>query len=279
MPRVASTSKPRSTSPLATATAFALSLFCTEMKAVPRMGRRVPAPIWLLPKAAAKLVSIPITSPVERISGPSSVSTPANLAKGKTASFTAMCLGVTSRMPISLSVRPTAMRAATLASGTPVTLETNGTVREARGFTSRMKMPRPSRGTANWTFIRPRTPSSRASARACVLIASTVSAASEWGGRQQAESPEWMPASSMCSITPPTMTSVPSATTSTSTSMASGRNWSIRIGASFSSARDLRLSRREASIAVRTNFSRPDSSWTISMARPPRTYDGRTITG
>ncbi len=38
------------------------------------------------------------------------------------------------------------MRAATLASGTPVTLETNGTVREARGFTSRMKMPRPSRG-------------------------------------------------------------------------------------------------------------------------------------
>ena len=88
-----------------------------------------------------------------------------------------------------------------------------------------------------------------------------------------------MPASSMCSITPPTMTSVPSATTSTSTSMASGRNWSIRIGASFSSARDLRLSRREASIAVSTNFSRPDSSWTISIARPPRTYDGRTITG
>ena len=96
------------------------------------------------------------------------------------------------------------MRAATLASGTPVTFETNGTVREARGLTSRMKMPRPSRGTANCTFIRPRTSSSRASARAWVLIASTVSAGSEWGGRQQAESPEWMPASSMCSITPPT---------------------------------------------------------------------------
>ena len=35
-----------------------------------------------------------MTSPVERISGPSSVSTPANFAKGNTASLTAMCLGV-----------------------------------------------------------------------------------------------------------------------------------------------------------------------------------------
>ena len=52
--------------------------------------------------------------------------------------------------------------AASLASGTPMALLTNGTVREARGFTSRMKMPRPSRGTANWTFIKPRTSSSRA---------------------------------------------------------------------------------------------------------------------
>ena len=59
------------------------------------------------------------------------------------------------------------MRAAIFASGTPVALETNGTVREARGFTSRMKMPRPSLCTANCTFIRPSTPSSRASARAC----------------------------------------------------------------------------------------------------------------
>ena len=191
---------------------------------MPAVGSFVPAPIWLLPNAVAKVVAMPITSPVERISGPRMVSTPANFANGNTASLTATCLGVTSLMPISFSVLPAAMRAATFASGTPVTFETNGTVRDARGLTSRMKMPRPSRGTANCTFMRPRTSSSRASARAWVLIASTVSGDSEWGGRQQAESPEWMPASSMCSITPPTTTSLPSATTSTSTSIASGRN-------------------------------------------------------
>ena len=106
------------------------------------MGSRVPAPIWLFPKAAAKLVSIPITSPVERISGPSSVSTPANLAKGKTASLTAMCLGVTSRIAHLLERLADGDARRHLGQRTPVTLETNGTVREARGFTSRMKMPR-----------------------------------------------------------------------------------------------------------------------------------------
>ena len=45
-------------------------------------------PIWLLANAAAKSGSIPITSPVERISGPSTMSTPGNFANGKTDSFT-----------------------------------------------------------------------------------------------------------------------------------------------------------------------------------------------
>ena len=48
----------------------------------------------------------------------------------------------------------------------------------------------------------------------------------------QALSPEWMPASSMCSITPPTIVRSPSQTASTSTSVASSRNLSIRIGCS-----------------------------------------------
>ena len=48
----------------------------------------------------------------------------------------------------------------------------------------------------------------------------------------QAESPEWMPASSMCSITPPTIVRAPSQTASTSTSVASSRNLSIRTGCS-----------------------------------------------
>ena len=56
--------------------------------------------------------------------------------------------------------------------------------------------------TANWTFIRPRTRSFSASRRAVVRISSTVSGASANGGTTQVESPEWMPASSMCSMTP-----------------------------------------------------------------------------
>ena len=43
------------------------------------------------------------------------------------------------------------------------------------------------------------------------------------GGVQQAESPEWMPAISMCSKMPPTNTSLPSQSASTSTSMAASR--------------------------------------------------------
>ncbi len=73
-----------------------MSSSCTLMKAAPlagSVGRRVPAPICALAKAVGKSRSMPITSPVERISGPSSVSTPGNFANGKTASLTATCLG------------------------------------------------------------------------------------------------------------------------------------------------------------------------------------------
>ncbi|MNU00042.1 hypothetical protein D3C72_2430620 [compost metagenome] len=47
-----------------------------------------------------------------------------------------------------------------MASGTPVALDTNGTVREARGFTSSRKitsLPSASGWMANWVFIRPTT--------------------------------------------------------------------------------------------------------------------------
>jgi hypothetical protein len=51
------------------------------------------------------------------------------------------------------------------------------------------------------------------------------------GGITQELSPEWMPASSMCSMMPPITTApVTSATASTSSSTASSRNLSIRIG-------------------------------------------------
>ena len=60
----------------------------TETKRVPEVGSAVPAPIWALRKARGKVRSQPMTSPVERISGPSRVSTPGKRLKGITASLT-----------------------------------------------------------------------------------------------------------------------------------------------------------------------------------------------
>ena len=82
---------------------------------------------------------MPMTSPVDFISGPSSVSTPANLLNGSTDSLTETCVGtISSVKPISSSFRPTITRAASFARDTPMALLTKGTVRDARGFTSRM---------------------------------------------------------------------------------------------------------------------------------------------
>ncbi len=101
----------------------------------------MPAAIWLLAKARPKVEPMPITSPVDRISGPRRVSTPGNRPKGSTASLT-----LTHPPPVGARSRPSARnpanvepvitRAATMATGTPVALATKGTVRLARGFAS-----------------------------------------------------------------------------------------------------------------------------------------------
>ena len=75
------------------------------------------------------------------------------------------------------------------------------------------------------------------------------SSLSEYGGRAQALSPEWMPASSICSMIPATTHCSPSATASTSISIASSRNLSMRMGRSG-----------EASYAFSTNDSRSASA-------------------
>ena len=64
------------------------------------------------------------------------------------------------------------------------------------------------------------------------LSSEMVSGRREKGGREQAESPECTPASSMCSITPATKTVSPSHRASTSTSVARERYWSISTGLS-----------------------------------------------
>ena len=130
-----------------------LSLSLTEIKAVPEIGKLVPLLICAFAKAIEKFLSIPITSPVDFISGPSIKSTPGNLAKGKTDSFTEICLGVENFSFLKLIFSPTITFVASFAIGIPVAFETNGTVRLALGFTSRMYIS--SSCMANWIFINP----------------------------------------------------------------------------------------------------------------------------
>ena len=63
---------------------------------------------------------------------------------------------------------------------------------------------------ANCTFIRPRTPMPWASLRVDSRTRSSSPAPRVTGGSVHEESPEWMPASSMCSMIPPRYISVPS---------------------------------------------------------------------
>ena len=138
------------------------------MNTVPLAGSRVPAASWLLAKARPNVTSTPMTSPVERISGPRTASDSGKREKGSTASFTAMWplrTGAARRPSARSSARvsPAMIQAASLASGTPRALATNGTVRLARGFASITKTwPA---FTAYWTFTRPRTSSASAMAR------------------------------------------------------------------------------------------------------------------
>ena len=76
----------------------------------------------------------------------------------------------------------------------------------------------------------PTTPMRSASRRAVARSCDTMASDSANGGVQQAESPEWMPASSMCSSTPPTYTSSPSQSASRSTSTAPSRKRSRYTG-------------------------------------------------
>ena len=128
---------------------------------------------------------------------------------------------------MSASFSPSMMRQASLASGSPTALETNGTVREARGFAS-ITDSCPA-CTANWMFTSPLTPIASEISRVAARICSSISSPSECGGSTQALSPECTPASSTCCMIPPTHTSRPSQRASTSTSVAFSRKRSRKI--------------------------------------------------
>ena len=136
VPPVAMISKPTSWRRAASCVAAGLSVSVTVMKTDPSRGSTTPAAACALPKAVGKSAAMPITSPVDFISGPRIESAPAKRANGSTASFTLTCSGSPSGRSWSAIFSPSIRRAATFASGTPIALETNGTVRRARGFAS-----------------------------------------------------------------------------------------------------------------------------------------------
>ena len=91
---VATISKPRSASRLIGKIMPRLSRLATETKILPLVGSEPYAAAWDLAKACPKAMSMPMTSPVDFISGPSRVSTPLpagvrNRLNGSTASLTA----------------------------------------------------------------------------------------------------------------------------------------------------------------------------------------------
>ena len=113
-----------------------LSLSQTERNTSPSVGSGMPAAATALPNAAGNASAMPMTSPVDFISGPSCVSVPGKRLNGSTASLTLTYSGTRRSRPMSLSDSPRMTRVAICAIGTPVALLTNGTVREPRGFTS-----------------------------------------------------------------------------------------------------------------------------------------------
>jgi hypothetical protein len=84
VPEVAITLKPADESCFTASRMRALSVSRTETNTVPLAGTRVPPPSWLLAKATANEPSMPMISPVDFISGPSTVSTPGKRANGNT---------------------------------------------------------------------------------------------------------------------------------------------------------------------------------------------------
>src|SRR5699024_3485557 len=105
--------------------------------AQPLVGNTSPAPICDLAKASAILSPTPITSPVDFISGPKIVSTPGNIANGKTAYLTLKNDKMISMVQFnSANDLPAITLVVILAKDTPMHFDTKGTVRDARGFTS-----------------------------------------------------------------------------------------------------------------------------------------------
>ena len=171
------------------------------MNTEPERGSLRPAARSALSSAVERSAALAITSPVERISGPSTGSLPGKRANGSTAALTLHCRGGRSGgSPSSEILAPSARRQAAFTSSTPVALLTNGTVRDARGFAS-STYTSPSPVTASWTLRSPTVPSARPRIRTIRAISWLCAKERLGAGRTHDESPEWTPASSTCCMT------------------------------------------------------------------------------
>jgi hypothetical protein len=100
--------------------------------------------------AKATETSIPITSPVDFISGDSTGSTRREAREGEHRFLHRHVIDVAPIAGRSASVSPAMIRRAILAIGWPIALATNGTVRLARVHLDQVNSPSL---TANWMFI------------------------------------------------------------------------------------------------------------------------------
>src|SRR5262249_6730132 len=106
--------------------ARALSRSLTVKNTRPLSGSGVPALNCAFANASPKFEPTPITSPVDRISGPSDGSTPGNLLNGNTGLLTKNCgTGSTPDLSVKSEIFPPSITpTAILGSGTPVALLT-----------------------------------------------------------------------------------------------------------------------------------------------------------
>ena len=117
--------------------AVGLSASRTDRNAVPAVGSGRPAARSAFANAVGRSAALAITSPVERISGPSTGSLPGKRANGKHGRLHATCAHGRSRAEGRARERaPAASRQAAATRLIPIALLANGTVRDARGFAS-----------------------------------------------------------------------------------------------------------------------------------------------
>src|SRR6185503_8958124 len=107
------------------------------MNASPRRGSTTPDANCAFAYASPNVRPVPMTSPGDFISGPRIGSASGNLLNGNTDSLTekyGRLPGIVK--PCSLKLMPAIAFDAIFASGWPIAFDTNGIVRDARGFTS-----------------------------------------------------------------------------------------------------------------------------------------------